>query len=128
MNGLHRIGDIYRCRGAQDTLTRGSALEALSVGERRRVGLAPLGAHFGPFENADRQAAGNAGTLALVESHRAIHAWSATGDATPDVYVGKLSRDSSFRARQVFSRVMELLAPDEVVAPEIVCGRLPVSA
>ena len=126
MNGLHLIGDIYRCRGAHDTLTRRSALEELCVGECRDAGLTPLGAYFYQFENADGEPAGVTGTVVLAESHLAIHTWPETGDATLDVYVCNFSRDNSARARQVFHRVIEVLAPAEIVAHEVVRGRLPV--
>lgn len=128
MNGLHLIGDIYRCRGAHDTLTRRAALEKLCVGECRDAGLSPLGAYFYQFENAEGEPAGVTGTVVLAESHLAIHTWPETGDATLDVYVCNFSRDNSARARQVFRRVIEVLAPAEIVAHEVVRGRLPVGA
>ena len=126
MNGLHLIGDIYRCRGARDTLIRRAALEELCVGECRDAGLTPLGAYFYQFENGEGEPAGVTGTVVLAESHLAIHTWPETGDATLDVYVCNFSRDNSARARQVFHRVIEVLAPAEIVAHEVVRGRLPV--
>lgn len=128
MNGLHLIGDIYRCRGAHDTLTRRATLEALCVTECRDAGLTPLCDYFYQFENADGEPAGVTGTVVLAESHLAIHTWPETGDATLDVYVCNFSRDNSARARQVFRRVIEVLAPAEIVAHEVVRGSLPVGA
>ena len=128
MNGLHLIADLYRCRPAGEILTRRGALEALCVNECRQAGLTPLGAYFYQFEDEAGEPAGVTGTVVLAESHLAIHTWPETGDVTLDVYVCNFSRDNSDRARQVFARVLALLAPEEIVRHEVVRGRLPVEA
>ncbi|WEN43952.1 S-adenosylmethionine decarboxylase proenzyme [Thauera sp. GDN1] len=128
MNGLHLIADIYRCRPDGEILTRRAALEALCVEECRNAGLSPLGAYFYQFEDEQGQPAGVTGTVVLAESHLAIHTWPETGDVTLDVYVCNFSRDNSGRARQVFQRVIDGLAPEEIVRHEVVRGRLAVEA
>ena len=128
MNGLHLIADIYRCRPNAELLTRRAALENLCVSECRNAGLSPLGAYFYQFEDETGEPAGVTGTVVLAESHLAIHTWPETGDVTLDVYVCNFSRDNSDRARHVFQRVIDALAPEETVRHEVIRGRLPVEA
>ncbi|MHB1372435.1 MAG: S-adenosylmethionine decarboxylase family protein [Thauera sp.] len=128
MNGLHLIADIYRCQPKGALLARRDALETLCVGECRGAGLNPLGAYFYQFEDDDGDPAGVTGTVVLAESHLAIHTWPETGDVTLDVYVCNFSRDNSDRARRVFQRVIDALAPAETVRHEVIRGRLPVEA
>lgn len=128
MNGLHLIADIYRCRPSGELLTRRDTLEHLCVSECRNAGLSPLGAYFYQFEDDAGEPAGVTGTVVLAESHLAIHTWPETGDVTLDVYVCNFSRDNSERARRVFQRVIDALAPEEIVRHEVVRGRLSVEA
>ena len=128
MNGLHLIADIYRCRAASELLVNRGRLETLCVEECREAGLTPLGAYFYQFLDEQGADAGVTGTVVLAESHLAIHTWPETGDVTLDVYVCNFSRDNSERARQVFQRVIDALAPDEIVQHEVIRGRAPVEA
>ncbi|MDX9717482.1 adenosylmethionine decarboxylase [Thauera sp. WH-2] len=128
MNGLHLIADIYRCRAASELLVNRGRLETLCVEECREAGLTPLGAYFYQFLDEQGGDAGVTGTVVLAESHLAIHTWPETGDVTLDVYVCNFSRDNSERARQVFQRVIDALAPDEIVQHEVIRGRAPVEA
>jgi len=128
MNGLHLIADIYRCRAASELLVNRGRLETLCVEECRDAGLTPLGAYFYQFLDEQGGDAGVTGTVVLAESHLAIHTWPETGDVTLDVYVCNFSRDNSERARQVFQRVIDALAPDEIVQHEVIRGRAPVEA
>ena len=128
MNGLHLIADIYRCRAASELLVNRGRLETLCVEECREAGLTPLGAYFYQFLDEQGGDAGVTGTVVLAESHLAIHTWPETGDVTLDVCVCNFSRDNSERARQVFQRVIDALAPDEIVQHEVIRGRAPVEA
>lgn len=123
MNGLHLIADLYRCRPAGTVLSERGRLETLCVEECRRAGLTPLGAYFHQFLDASGEAAGVTGTVVLAESHLAIHTWPETGDVTLDVYVCNYSRDNSDCARQVFTRVIDALAPEETVEHAVIRGR-----
>ncbi|APR06255.1 S-adenosylmethionine decarboxylase [Thauera chlorobenzoica] len=125
MNGLHLIADLYRCEPASGLLLERTALETLCVEECRSAGLSPLGAYFYQFVDEHGEAAGVTGTVVLAESHLAIHTWPESGDVTLDVYVCNFSRDNSDRARQLFSRVIDVLRPAEIVNHEVVRGRLP---
>lgn len=124
MNGLHLIADLYGCACAPATLTERALLETLCVDECAQAGLTPLGAYFYQFVQENGDKAGVTGTVVLAESHLAIHTWPETGNVTLDVYVCNYSRDNSDRARTVFGRVLDALAPADSVCHEVVRGRI----
>ena len=126
MNGLHLIADLYRCQCPSATLIDRDVLEKLCVEECGRAGLTPLGAYFYQFVHEDGAKAGVTGTVVLAESHLAIHTWPERGDVTLDVYVCNFSRDNSERARSLYRRVLEALAPGDAVTHEVVRGRIAV--
>ena len=95
------------------------------MAECRDAGLTPLGAYFFQFLHEDGEKAGVTGTVVLAESHLAIHTWPETGDVTLDVYVCNFSRDNSDCANRVFQRVIDHLAPQDLVSHRVVRGRLP---
>ncbi len=95
----------------------------MCVHECRDAGLTPLGTYFYQFHDDNGKAAGVTGTVVLAESHLAIHTWPESGDITLDVYVCNYSRDNSERARRVFRRVIEHLAPESSVVHTVVRGR-----
>lgn len=124
MNGLHLIADLYRCQCPPDLLIDRDVLETLCVDECRGAGLTPLGAYFYQFLHDDGQKAGVTGTVVLAESHLAIHTWPESGDVTLDVYVCNFSRDNSERARQVFSRVLDALKPQDSACHDVIRGKV----
>jgi len=124
MNGLHLIADVYRCGCSAAALRDRDTLQVLCESECRAAGLTPLGVHFFQFVHADGAKAGVTGTVVLAESHLAIHTWPETGDVTLDVYVCNFSRDNSDRANRLFQRIIDHLAPEEVIRHEVVRGRL----
>ncbi len=95
----------------------------MCVHECRDAGLTPLGTYFYQFHDDAGKAAGVTGTVVLAESHLAIHTWPESGDITLDVYVCNYSRDNSERARKVFRRVIEHMAPESSVVHTVVRGR-----
>ena len=121
MDGIHLLGEWYGCPADLPEMNRADALRRRCIEAVERSGLTIVGERFHQFEPQ-----GVTGAVILAESHLAIHTWPETGDATLDVYVCNFSRDNSARARQVFHRVIEVLAPAEIVAHEVVRGRLPV--
>ena len=123
MNGLHLIGDLYRCHCPSDIMLDRDVLENLCVNECRDAGLTPLGAYFYQFAYDDGQQAGVTGTVVLAESHLAIHTWPETGDVTLDVYVCNFSRDNSDRARGVFQRVISMLNPEDSICHDVTRGK-----
>ena len=125
MNGLHLIGDFYRCACAPDLLRDAAALESLCVGLCRDAGLTPVGRLFHTFAAADGGSAGVTGAVVLAESHLAIHTWPESASVTLDFYVCNFSGDNRERAREVFAALVEALAPRERGGEEIVRGELP---
>jgi len=128
MNGLHLIADLYRCGASAAALTEREALETLCVTQCREAGLTPLGSCFYQFRDESGAAAGVTGTVVLAESHLTIHTWPEAGGVTLDVYVCNFSRDNGDRARVVYRAVIDALRPAQIVAHEVVRGRLPEKA
>lgn len=125
MNGLHLIGDFYRCACAPALLRDAAALETLCLSLCSAAGLTPVGRLFHTFSDADGAAAGVTGAVVLAESHLALHTWPETASVTLDLYVCNFSGDNRQRARTVFAGLAEALAPAERRGEEIVRGELP---
>lgn len=125
MNGLHLIGDFYRCACGPAFLLEPGALEAFSLDACRDAGLTPVGRLFHGFVSADGQAAGFTGVVVLAESHLAIHTWPETASVTLDLYVCNFSTDNRDSARRVFSALRDLLRPGSAVCREVERGQLP---
>lgn len=125
MNGLHLIGDLYRCACLPSLLHDAAALETLCVDSCRAAGLTPVGRLFHTFAGANGESAGVTGAVVLAESHLAIHTWPETASVTLDLYVCNFSGDNRRRARSVFAALVERLAPQTRRDAEIVRGELP---
>ena len=125
MNGLHLIGDFYRCACIPALLRDANALERLCVGLCTRAGLTPVGRLFHRFAGPAGDSAGVTGAVILAESHLAIHTWPETASVTLDLYVCNFSGDNRERARAVFAALAEALAPQVQRCEEIARGELP---
>lgn len=128
MQGLHLIADLYACGCPTPVLLDRDVLEQRCIQYCADAGLTPLGAYFYQFTHDSGEKAGVTGTVVLAESHVAIHTWPETRAVTLDIYVCNFSRDNSDRARTVYHRLIELLAPGNVQSSEIMRGQLPIAA
>ena len=128
MQGLHLTGDLFECGCSAALLTDLETLSTLCRNATNDSTLTIVDDKWHVFPDWNGQPGGITGTILLAESHLAIHTWPERAGVTLDVYVCNFSRDNSARARQVFRRVIEVLAPAEIVAHEVVRGRLPVGA
>lgn len=120
MNGLHLLGDFYRCRCDPVYLSDALTLRDVCVRQCREAELTVLGDHFHQFENG-----GVTGTVILAESHLAIHTWPETGSVTIDVYVCNYSQDNRSKARRLFEEMLKLLAPEKNISKSVERGTVP---
>jgi spermidine synthase/S-adenosylmethionine decarboxylase len=124
MNGLHLIADLHACRCAPGWLLDAAGLEAYCVEACQRHGLAVVGRLFHAFRDAAGQPAGVTGTVALAESHLAIHTWPEVAGVTLDVYVCNFSGDNSSKARALFAEVIDRFVPEDRQCSTVERGRL----
>lgn len=104
--GVHLIGDLYRCEGDSALFGDAQLLRATCLELCQSAELQVVGDVFHQFE-----AAGVTGCVLLAESHFAIHTWPENSSVTVDVYVCNFSMDNSGKAQQVFEGIRKLFAP-----------------
>src|SRR4029450_9571206 len=106
MDGIHLLGEWYRCPADTPEFTRADALRKLCLDAVAASGLTIVGDSFHQFSPQ-----GVTGTVLLSESHLAIHTWPEHGFVTVDVYVCNLANDNTAKAQQLFRAIEAALKP-----------------
>lgn len=110
MVGLHLIGDLYGCKGADGYFYDARLLRDHCIAAVRQAGLTVVGDYFHDFG----EAGGVTGAVVLAESHLAIHTWPEKRYVTLDVYVCNYTENNRHKARRLFDSLVATFRPEQV--------------
>ncbi len=115
MGGLHIISEFFECKNS-NMLKNKEGLEERISEIVREAGLTVVGTFFHQFGEGN----GVTGVVVLAESHVSIHTWPERRNfVNIDVFVCNVTQDNTSRAKTVYERIRELLAPEKEETQEV---------
>lgn len=109
IDGLHLMGNLHDCGGADELLNTVSALREHCLSRVEESGLSAVGECFHQFG----EQGGVTGVVVLAESHVSIHTWPEKNYVTLDVFVCNILSNNRIKAMQLFDALVEPFKPAE---------------
>jgi S-adenosylmethionine/arginine decarboxylase-like enzyme len=106
--GLHLLGEWFRCRGRPELFDNAVALRGVCHGAARDAGLTVVGELFHRFPSS-----GVTGTLVLVDSHLVINARLDGRSATLDVFIVGRAPGDRLKAHALYASLRDRLSPEK---------------
>jgi len=115
--GLHLLGEWFRCQGSPELFDDAAALRGICHAAAQDAGLIVVGELFHRFPQS-----GVIGTLVLVDSHLVIKAHPDARSATLDVFIAGGALGDRLKAHALYASLRDRLSPEKENFFQITCG------